>query len=116
MTARGFGVTERGRGVTDAGVTARGTDMTGLGVIERALGTASGKPLRDEGGLMLAGATGKLTLGKVELRVGTGRCWATEPSARTRGRKKAAISAWLATRSRATIAIAVASSAQSEKR
>jgi len=114
VTERGAGVTERGAGVTErgAGVTERDADAT-----ERGAGVAKGNPLReDAGALMLTGATGKLTLGKVELREGTGRGWATEPEERKFGPKNAVISAWVATRSRATIAIAVASSAQSAKR
>jgi len=90
-TERGAGVTERGAGVTErgAGVTERDADET-----ERGAGVAKGNPLReDAGALMLTGATGKLTLGKVELREGTGRGWATEPEERKLGPKNPVISA-----------------------
>lgn len=61
----GAGESERTAGMAEGGG----------GVTERGAGVAKGKPLRDEGGaVMLNGATGNLTLGKVELRVGTGRC------------------------------------------
>ena len=83
-TERGAGVTERGAGVTE-----RDADET-----ERGAGVAKGNPLReDAGALMLTGATGKLTLGKVELREGTGRGWATEPEERKLGPKNPVISA-----------------------
>lgn len=82
-TELGAGVIERGMGVTEwAGVIARGTGVTerGMGVTGRAAGTANGNPFRDGGGAVtLAGATGKFTLGNVELREGTGRGSATEP-------------------------------------
>lgn len=75
---------------------------------------ASVELLRDE-----VAVTGDPTAGNVELRVGTGRWRALkllELAERGFAPKKFAISLWLATRSRATIAIAVASSAQSAKR
>jgi len=78
VTERGAGVTERGAGATEygAGATERGAGATerGAGVTERGAGVANGNPLREDGGaLTLGGDAGKLTLGNVELRVGTGR-------------------------------------------
>jgi hypothetical protein len=117
---RAAGAIERGMGVTEcSGVIARGAGVSarGMAVTARGAGIANGNPFRDDGGAVtLAGATGKLTLGNVELREGTGRGWATEPEDRSCGPKNAVISECVATRSRATIEIAVASSAQSAKR
>jgi len=62
---------EAGAGIADNGA---GVIERGAGVTERGAGVANGNPLREDGGaLMLIVATGRLTLGKVELRLGTGR-------------------------------------------